>query len=155
MNIRAYVQEHGCRHAVVAGGGLLGLEAAVALHRLGLPVTVLERGARLLGRHVDPRCSELVADHFAKAGIEVLTGAESAHVCGSSAVTGAVLTDGRVLPCEVLLAATGIRPNVDLAHDAGVPAARGVLVDDRMQTRVPDVFAAGDVAEHAGRVLGL
>ena len=155
MNIRAYVQEHGCRRAVVAGGGLLGLEAAAALHRLGLRVTVLERGARLLGRHVDPRCSELVADHFAKAGIEILTGAETAHVCGPSAVTGAVLTDGRVLPCEVFLAATGIRPNVDLARDAGVPAARGVLVDDRMQTRVPDVFAAGDVAEHAGRVLGL
>jgi nitrite reductase (NADH) large subunit len=155
MNIRAYVQEHGCRRAVVAGGGLLGLEAAVALHRLGLRVTVLERGARLLGRHVDPRCSELVADHFAKAGIEILTGAEPAHVCGPSAVTGAVLTDGRIVPCEVFLAATGIRPNVDLARDAGVPAARGVLVDDRMQTRVPDVFAAGDVAEHAGRVLGL
>jgi NAD(P)H-nitrite reductase large subunit len=155
MNVRAYVQEHGCRRAVVAGGGLLGLEAAVALHRLGLRVTVLERGARLLVRHVDPRCSELVGDHFAKAGIEILTGAEAAHVCGPSAVTGAVLTDGRVVPCEVFLAATGIRPNVDLARNAGVPAARGVLVDDRMQTRIPDVFAAGDAAEHAGRVLGL
>jgi nitrite reductase (NADH) large subunit len=155
MAIRAYVQELGCRRAVVAGGGLLGLEAAVALHRLGLRVTVLERGARLLSRHVDPRCSGLVADHFAKAGIEILTGVEPAHVSGRSAVSGAVLKDGRVLPCDMFLAATGIRPNVDLALDAGVPTGRGVLVDNRMQTQIPNVFAAGDVAEHAGRVLGL
>jgi NADPH-dependent 2,4-dienoyl-CoA reductase/sulfur reductase-like enzyme/ferredoxin len=155
MNIRTYVQEHDCHRAVVAGGGLLGLEAAVSLQRLGLQVTLLERGARLLSRHVDPRCSELVGDHFANAGIEILREAEPARVSGTSAVTGAVLKDGRVLPCEVFLSATGIRPNVDLARDAGVPAARGVLVDDRMHTRVPDVFAAGDVAEHAGRVLGL
>jgi NADPH-dependent 2,4-dienoyl-CoA reductase/sulfur reductase-like enzyme/ferredoxin len=155
MAIRAYVQEHGCRRAVVAGGGLLGLEAAVALHRLGLRVTVLERGARLLSRHVDPRCSGLVGDHFAKTGIEILTGAEPAHVSGTSGVSGAALKDGRILPCDVFLAATGIRPNVDLALDAGVPSARGVLVDNRMQTQIPNVSAAGDVAEHAGRVLGL
>jgi nitrite reductase (NADH) large subunit len=70
-------------------------------------------------------------------------------------VTGAVLKDGRTLPCEVFLAATGIRPNVDLARDAGIPVGRGVLVDDRMQTLVPGVFAAGDVAEHDGSVHGL
>jgi NAD(P)H-nitrite reductase large subunit len=96
-----------------------------------------------------------VGDHFAKTGIEILTGAEPAHVTGTSWVSGAALKDGRILPCDVFLAATGIRPNVDLALDAGVPSARGVLVDNRMQTQIPNVSAAGDVAEHAGRVLGL
>jgi nitrite reductase (NADH) large subunit len=155
MRIRAYAQQHGGRHAVVAGGGLLGLEAAYSLRQLGLQVTVLERGARLLSRQIDPRCSELVADHFARAGITVTRKAETAHVVGSPEVTGVALKDGRTLPCEVFLAATGIRPNVELARDAGVPVGKGVLVDDRMQTRVPGVFAAGDVAEHGGKVLGL
>lgn len=155
MQIRAYVQQRGCRRAVVAGGGLLGLEAAYSLHRLGLSVTVLERESRLLSRQIDPRCSELVEAPFGRAGIEILREAETSHITGSPAVTGAVLKDGRTVQCEVFLAATGIRPNVELACDAGIPVNKGVLVDDRMQTGVPGVFAAGDVAEHRGQVRGL
>jgi NADPH-dependent 2,4-dienoyl-CoA reductase/sulfur reductase-like enzyme/ferredoxin len=155
MAIRAYAQQHGCHRAVVAGGGLLGLEAAYSLHRLGLRVTVLERGAQLLSKQIDPRCSELVEAHFARAGIEILRKAETARVDGSPAVTGAVMKDGRTVPCEMFLAAVGIRPNIELARDAGIPVNRGVLVDDRMQTRVPGVYAAGDIAEHGGKVLGL
>lgn len=155
MRIRAYAQQHRARRAVVAGGGLLGLEAAYCLHQLGLQVTVLERGERLLSRQIDPRCSQLVADHFARAGITVARKAETECVIGSPDITAVVLKDGRTLPCEVFLVATGIRPNIELARDAGVPVGKGVLVDDRMQTRVPGVFAAGDVAEHGGKVLGL
>jgi nitrite reductase (NADH) large subunit len=155
MQLRAYVQKHGCRDAVVAGGGLLGLEAAYSLHLLGLRVTVLERGKRLLGRQVDSRCSALVEHHFAKAGIGVLKQAETSRVDGTPAVGRVVLKDGRQLPCQVFMAATGIRPNVDLARDAGIPVGKGVLVDDRMRTRVRGVYAAGDVAEHADQVRGL
>ncbi len=155
MQIRAYAQQRGCRHAVVAGGGLLGLEAAYSLHLLGLRVTVLERGDRLLSRYIDPTCSELVAEHFAKAGIEILRRADSSHVIGGPAVRGVVLKDNRTVGCDLFLAATGIHPNAGLARQAGVPVRRGVLVDDRMQTPVPGVFAAGDVAEHRGQVLGL
>jgi NAD(P)H-nitrite reductase large subunit len=134
---------------------LLGLEAAYSLHLLGLKVTVLERGGRLLSRQIDSRCSELVEAHFERAGIEILRKAETSHLTGEPAVTGAVLKDGRAVPCEMFLAATGIRPNVDLARDAGIPVNKGVLVDDRMQSRVPGIFAAGDVAEHGGHVRGL
>ncbi len=155
IRIRAYAQQHRARRAVVAGGGLLGLEAAYCLHQLGLAVTVLERGSRLLSRQIDPRCSELVAEHFARVGITVVCKAETASVLGSPNVNAVTLKDGQTLPCEVFLAATGIRPNVELARDAGVPFGKGVLVDDRMQTRVPGIFAAGDVAEHGGKVLGL
>ena len=153
--IRAYAQQRGCRQAVVAGGGLLGLEAAYSLHRLGLSVTVLERQSRLLSRQIDPRCSELVETHFERAGIEILRRAETSRIIGAPAVTGAVLKDGRTVQCDMFLAATGIRPNVELARDAGVPVNKGVLVDDRMQTRVAGVFAAGDIAEHRGQVRGL
>ncbi|WP_448639209.1 FAD-dependent oxidoreductase [Geodermatophilus sp. URMC 63] len=153
--LRAYVQRHGGRDAVVAGGGLLGLEAAHALLELGLRVTVLERGARLLSRQIDPRCSELVDAYFRRIGLQVLYRAEAQALTGEPRVSGVRLTDRRALRCDVFLAAVGIRPDVDLARAAGIPVNRGVLVDDRMATAVPGVFAAGDVAEHGGRVWGL
>jgi NAD(P)H-nitrite reductase large subunit len=153
--IRAYVQQHGCREAVVAGGGLLGLEAAHSLHELGMRVTVLERGPRLLSRQIDEHCSELVDAHFARIGMQVLYRAESQSLTGEDRIRGVSLKDGRTLRCDLFLAAVGIRPNVELAREAGIAVNRGVIVNDRMETSVPGVFAAGDVAEHGGQVFGL
>ena len=119
MLIRAYAQEHGCRDAVVAGGGLLGLEAAHSLHELGLRVTVLERGGRLLSRQIDEYCSELVDAHFARIGMQVLYRAESESLTGEDRVRGVTLKDGRTLRCDMFLAAVGIRPNVELARAGG------------------------------------
>jgi nitrite reductase (NADH) large subunit len=155
MQIRAYAQEHGGRDAVVAGGGLLGLEAAHSLHELGLRVTVLERGGRLLSRQIDEYCSELVDAHFARIGMQVLYRAESESLVGEDRIRGVTLKDGRTLNCDVFLAAVGIRPNVELARQAGITVNRGVVVNDRMETSTPGVFAAGDVAEHGGQVFGL
>ncbi|WP_458686843.1 FAD-dependent oxidoreductase [Nocardia tengchongensis] len=164
LDIRAYAQQRSCTRAVVAGGGLLGLEAAYALYQLGLRVTVLERGARLLSKQLDARASAIVEDHFARAGIEVRHRAETAALTGDPRAAGprggdpvrtVVLKDGSLLPCDVFLTATGIRPNTDLAVRAGIPCRKGILVDDRMRTAAPNVYAAGDVAEHRDRVLGL
>jgi nitrite reductase (NADH) large subunit len=155
MLIRAYAQEHGCRDAVVAGGGLLGLEAGHSLHELGLRVTVLERGGRLLSKQIDEHCSELVDAHFARIGMQVLYRAESEALTGEDRVRGATLKDGRRLRCDIFLAAVGIRPNVELARQAGIAVNRGVIVNDRMEASAPGVFAAGDVAEHGGLTLGL
>jgi NADPH-dependent 2,4-dienoyl-CoA reductase/sulfur reductase-like enzyme/ferredoxin len=158
MAIRGYVQQHGARTAVVAGAGLLGLEAAYALLELGLQVTVLERGQRLLARQFDARASELVQEHFDELGLRVRYRAEAAalhSVPGGDRIGSLELKDGTSLPCDVFLAAVGIRPNIDLAAASGLAVNRGILVDDRMQTSDPSVFAAGDVAEHNGMVLGL
>jgi nitrite reductase (NADH) large subunit len=153
--IRAYAQQHGCREAIVAGGGLLGLEAAHSLHELGMRVTVLERGQRLLSRQIDEHCSELVDAHFARMGLQVLYGAESDSLTGEDRVRGVTLKDGRMLRCDMFLAAVGITPNAELAREAGLAVNRGVIVNDRMETSAPGVFAAGDVAEHGGKVFGL
>lgn len=157
LEIRRYSQLHGCREAVVAGGGLLGLEAAYAMYELGLQVTILERGRRLLAKQIDQRASELVQSHFDRLGIRVLYRAESKTLAmGADGRVGSLnLADGRTLSCEVFLACVGIRSNTELAKDAGITVGRGVVVDDRMQSSSPDIFAAGDVAEHDGRVLGL
>jgi NADPH-dependent 2,4-dienoyl-CoA reductase/sulfur reductase-like enzyme/ferredoxin len=155
LGLRSFVQQHRCRRAVVSGAGLLGLEAAHALDQLGLEVTVLERADRLLHRQVDARASELVREHFQRIGIEVQCQSAATAVLGDGVVTGARLADGRIAECDVFLTAIGIQPNIELARDAGIPVAGGVLVDDRMQTRVAGVYAAGDVAEHRGAVFGL
>jgi nitrite reductase (NADH) large subunit len=155
MQIRAYAQQHGCREAVVAGGGLLGLEAGHSLHELGLRVTVLERGQRLLSRQIDDHCSELVDAHFARIGMQVLYRAESESLTGEDRVRGVTLKDGRTLRCDMFLAAVGIRPNIELARQADIAVNRGIVVNDRMETSASGVFAAGDVAEHGGQIFGL
>ncbi len=155
MAIRSYVQQHGARRAIVAGGGPLGLEGACALRELGLHVTVVERGQRLLPRQFGARCGELVRAHVGELGIEVRLGAEAAALRGRERTSALVLRDGTSLRCDIFLAAIGIRPNGDLAAAAGIAVNRGVLVDDHMETSVPGVFAAGDVAEHNGQIPGL
>ncbi len=155
MEVRAYAQQHGCREAVVAGGGLLGLEAAHSLHELGLHVTILERGERLLSRQIDARCSAMIHAYLAGIGMSVLYRAESQELAGEDRVRGVALKDGRELPGDVFLAAVGIRPNAELARQAGLAVNRGILVNDRMETSASGIFAAGDVAEHDGRTLGL
>jgi nitrite reductase (NADH) large subunit len=156
MRIRAFVQERRCRRAVVAGGGLLGLEAAYALKKLELHVTVLEINDRLLHRQLDERAAQLLLRYLEGLGIEVLLGAHTERVESVDGhVRGVRLTDGSELEAELFLLSAGIAPNVEIAREAGLQVGRGVLVDDRMRTSDPIIFAAGDVAEAAGSVAGL
>jgi NAD(P)H-nitrite reductase large subunit len=97
----------------------------------------------------------MIHSYLAGIGMTVQYKAEAATLAGEDTVSGLVLRDGRELPCDLFLAAVGIRPNAELAEQAGIAVNRGILVNDRMETTAPGVFAAGDVAEHDGRVLGL
>jgi NADPH-dependent 2,4-dienoyl-CoA reductase/sulfur reductase-like enzyme/ferredoxin len=156
MHVRDYVQRRRARHAIVAGGGLLGLEAADGLRQLGLDVVVLERGAWPLQRQVDERGGRMLLGYLSGLGIGVLADAEATRLeVGAAGPTAAILGDGRSLPCEVFVACAGMRPDIDLATAAGIRTDRGILVDDRLQTSVAGVYAAGDVAQHRDRVYGL
>jgi NADPH-dependent 2,4-dienoyl-CoA reductase/sulfur reductase-like enzyme/ferredoxin len=155
LGVRSFAQREGAGRAVVAGGGLLGLEAAYALHKLGLRTTVLERGDRLLRRQLDARASALLQGYLEGLGLDIVTGAETVALAANGRVRRAQLADGRALAVDVFLAAAGITPNIELARDAGLAINRGVLVDERMRTSDDAILAAGDVAEHAGRVHGL
>ena len=149
------MQDHQARRAVVAGGGLLGLEAAYALHKLGVEVSVLERSPSLLRRQLDARAGELLRDYLEGLGIEVLVQAETETVRANGRVRGVSLRDGRRLDADLFLVAAGITPNTKLAHEAGLDVNRGVIVDDELRTSAENVWAAGDVAEHRGQILGL
>jgi len=155
MEIRTYAQTHRCQRAVIAGGGLLGLEAAYALHKLGLHVTILERGPWLLRRQLDWRSGQLLQRHLEHLGMQILLQAETAHLSGKSRVEKLLLQDGCPLPCDIFLMAAGIRPNTTLAAELGLEINRGIVVTEQMETSEPGIYAIGDVCEFAGEVPGL
>jgi nitrite reductase (NADH) large subunit len=143
------------KRVVVVGGGLLGLEAAYGLARAGAPVTLLHLMDRLMERQLDAPAAALLKSLVERKGIDVLLGANTARIHGSSRVEAVELADGRMIEAEAVIFAAGIRPNVALAKDAAIAVNRGVVVDDHMQTSMPDIYALGECAEHRGTCYGL
>ncbi len=144
-----------CRKALVIGGGLLGLEAARGLHRRGVDTTVVEHGRWLMPQQLDSVGGALLAERLTAIGLTVLTGVGVREMIAGDEITGVRLTDGRELSCDTVVICAGIRPNMEIARDAGIRVGRGIEVDDNMQTSAPDVYAIGECAEHRGRVYGL
>lgn len=155
MQLRGFVQAHSCRRAVIGGGGLLGLEAAYALRKLGLEITVLERSEWLLRRQLDARGSRMLQRYLEGLGIMVEVGAEAEAALGEGRLSRVRLKDGHELPAEILIAAVGIRPTVELAVAAGLAVERALVVDATMASSDPRIFAAGDVCAFQGQVPGL
>jgi NADPH-dependent 2,4-dienoyl-CoA reductase/sulfur reductase-like enzyme/ferredoxin len=155
MQVRSFVQAWRCHKAVIAGGGLLGVEVGYAMHKLGLDVTVLERGEWLLRRQLDERGSHFLRQYLLRLGLDIVLQSEADAVQGDERVRQTRLKDGRALPCDLFVVAAGIAPNVQLARAAGLEVKRGVVVDDFMRTSDPNIFAAGDVCEFNGQVAGL
>jgi NADPH-dependent 2,4-dienoyl-CoA reductase/sulfur reductase-like enzyme len=137
--LRAFIRDKHPRRAVVIGGGYIGVEAADALRRNGLAVTVLERSANVLLRH-DPRLTAAVRKQLEKHRVEL-----------RCEVTVHAIEPDRVadVPCDLALIACGFRPNVELAVEAGIEtgATGAIRTDDRMETNLRGVYAAGDCAE--------
>src|SRR5580704_99676 len=127
------------KRVVVVGGGLLGLEAAYGLAKAGAPVTLIHLMDRLMERQLDAPAAALLKSLVEPKGIEVLLNANTARILGEARVDGVELTDGRRIDADAVIFAAGIRPNVGLAKDAGIPVNRGVVVDDHLQSATPDV----------------
>jgi nitrite reductase (NADH) large subunit len=143
------------RRVVVVGGGLLGLEAAYGLAKAGAPVTLIHLMDRLMERQLDAPAAELLKSLVERKGIEILLNANTARLHGETRVEGVELKDGRMIEADAVIFAAGIRPNIALARDAGVPVNRGIVVDDYLETGAPDIFALGECAEHRGICYGL
>jgi 3-phenylpropionate/trans-cinnamate dioxygenase ferredoxin reductase component len=135
----------GVRMAVV-GGGYIGLEAAASGRALGAEVTVVEREERLLARVACEQLSSFFQGYHEQHGVSFVLGASVTGFVGEAGrLTGVTLTDGRVLACEVALVGVGAAPNDEIARDAGLECARGVVVDLEARTSDPNIFAIGDV----------
>jgi nitrite reductase (NADH) large subunit len=145
----------GKMRAVVIGGGLLGLEAAYGLKKAGAEVTVVHLMDRLMERQLDQRSAAMLKAALEALGINVLLNAESVAVQGRRKVGGLRLADGRVVDCDLVVMAAGIRPRAGLARLADLTVNRGIVVDDQLQTSAADVYAIGECAEHRGVCYGL
>ncbi len=145
------------RATVVIGGGPLGLECARAMQRHHTQVTVVDHNERLMHRQLDAEGAAQLREHVGALGVQVRLGARTVQICAGrdGAVAGVVLADGERLACDTVVVAAGIVPRIELARAAGIAVGRGIRVDDRLQTSVPDIYAIGECAEHDGQLYGL
>ncbi|MGP0170984.1 nitrite reductase large subunit NirB [Pseudomonas sp. NCHU5208] len=145
------------KHAVVIGGGLLGLEAANGLKLRGMDVTVVHLGDWLLERQLDRTAGELLQKSLEDRGLKFLLPKQTAELLdnGEGRVCAVKFKDGEVIPADLVVMAAGIRPNTELAESAGIACNRGILVNDTLQTYDPRVYAIGECASHRGIAYGL
>ena len=142
------------RRALVVGMGFIGSEVAASLRQMGLTVTAVLPGNAPFDSVLGPEMGELFAGIHRDAGVELIAHDEVVRFEGTQRVEHAVTKRGRRLDCDFAIVAVGIEPNVDILQGTDVALENGVLVDARCSTNVPDIFAAGDVANHLHPLFG-
>ncbi|SFM73606.1 nitrite reductase large subunit NirB [Halopseudomonas yangmingensis] len=145
------------KHAVVIGGGLLGLEAANGLKLRGMDVTVVHIGEWLLERQLDRTAGQLLQQSLEERGLKFLLPQFTSELLdnGDGRVCAVKFNDGNVIPADLVVMAAGIRPNTELAESAGLACNRGILVNDTLQTFDPRIYAVGECVNHRGTAYGL
>ena len=145
------------KHAVVIGGGLLGLEAANGLKLRGMDVTVVHLAGWLLERQLDPVAGALLETSLAQRGLAFRLNTSTSEIIGDAdgRVAAVRFSDGEQIPADLVVMAAGIRPNTALAQAAGIHCNRGIVVNDTLQTYDPRVYAVGECAAHRGIAYGL
>ena len=146
------------QHAVVIGGGLLGLEAAHGLRKRGMQVTVVHAGEWLLDRQLDPMAGQMLQKALQERGMAFLMQAQTEALLGNAAgrVQAVRFKDGSEIPADLVVMAVGIRPNTVLAESMRLHVDRGIVVGDTMQTTTdPRIYAVGECAAHRGIAYGL
>jgi nitrite reductase (NADH) large subunit len=144
-------------HAVVIGGGLLGLEAANGLKLRGMDVTVVHLADWLMERQLDKTAGKLLESALQERGIHFRTNEQTESLMdnGEGRVCAVKFKNGDVIAADLVVMAAGIKPNTELAEQSGIPCNRGILVSDTMQTYDPRVYSIGECANHRGTVYGL
>ncbi len=149
-----YARLSRAKHIVVVGGGLLGIEAARALCRFNTRITLIHQGSRLMNRQLDDEAANRLADKLRAGGIDIVLNSGVRVVHGMNRVEGVTTRDGDRIDCDTVLFCTGIACNMEMARDAGIKTARGIVVDEQLQTSVPDVYAIGECSEFRQQVYG-
>ena len=137
------------------GAGFIGLEFAATARIKGLEVDVVELGARVMARAVTAEISEYFQQRHTAAGIRIHLGVQATSIeSDGTRVTGVSLSDGRHVPADLVVVGVGVLPNVELAGEAGLPVASGIIVDEQLLTSDPDISAIGDCALFASPRFG-
>jgi len=155
VNAMLGVAERPGTQAVVLGGGLLGLEAAAALKARGMQVVVLHLMDHLMERQLDPSAGLLLQKELEERGIKVRCNAQTTAILGHKRAEAVLLDDGTIYSADLVVMATGIRPETRIATDAGLRVERGIVVNDQMRTSDSDILAIGECVEHDGVCYGL
>jgi 3-phenylpropionate/trans-cinnamate dioxygenase ferredoxin reductase subunit len=143
------------RRVVVIGAGFIGLEFAATARIKGLEVDVVELGARVMARAVTAEISEFFQERHTAAGIRIHLGVQATSIESDGAkVSGVSLSDGRHIPADLVVVGVGVLPNVEMAAEAGLPVASGIIVDEQLRTADPDISAIGDCALFASPRFG-
>jgi nitrite reductase (NADH) large subunit len=143
------------RHAVVIGGGLLGLEAANGLQRRGMDVTVVHVTDSLMNQQLDKPAALMLKNALEKKGLRFMLEANTAEITGTDCVRSVRFKDGSEIPADLVVMAAGVRPNIDLAKASGLHCERAVVVDDTLQTYDPRIYAVGECVQHRSATFGL
>jgi len=152
--LKRFVKPDG--HIAIIGGGLLGLELAASLREVDVNISIIQLGSRLMERQMDNLGGDLLLDFVDELGIRVHLNDQVQSVDRNLGDCLQVhLKSGKVLKVDAVVYAVGTRPNIEFAVEAGLETARGVIVNDYLQTSDPNIFAAGEIAEHRGKLLGI
>ncbi|GMQ62837.1 FAD-dependent oxidoreductase [Vallitalea maricola] len=146
--VKAYAKD--CNKAAIIGGGLLGLEAAWELKKLGLDVTVIEVADRLLPKQLDEESSKILENGIKKTGINIHKSATADAILGEEEVTGIQLNNEMTIEADMVIVSIGVRANTKLAQEAGININKGIIVDEYMRTNIENIYGAGDVTEFDG-----
>jgi nitrite reductase (NADH) large subunit len=141
--------------AIVIGGGLLGLEAANALQRRGMHVTVVHASNSLMNQQLDPPAAALLKTALEDKGLFFRMAAQTTQILGSRRVEGVRFADGSELHAALVVMAAGVRPNIALAQASGLHCERAIVVDDTLQTYDPRIYAVGECVQHRSATFGL
>ncbi|WP_313757379.1 FAD-dependent oxidoreductase [Tissierella sp.] len=152
-----YIKEYlkSCNDVSLIGGGLLGLEAAWALKELDKEVSIIEFAPYLLPRQLDKEISDKLEKKLSEHGFKIYLSSQAEEILGDGVVTGIKLNGERKIESDGILVSSGIRPNLDLVRYTEIECNRGVIVDKHLKTNIANIYAAGDVVEIDGMVLGL
>lgn len=156
MTIQSYIKGfEDTKHIAVIGGGLLGLEAANSLKKSGHVVAVINRSEYLLSKQLDRELGMMLNEEMKDLGFIVFTEKSTKAFIGEDEVRGIEFDDGTAADFDMVLISAGVRPNTELFKDTGLEVNKGVIVDSHLMTNKANVWAAGDVAEVEGRVMGI
>lgn len=133
--------------ACVLGGGLIGLKAAYGLKKRNLEVKVIVKSSQVLSQILDREAAQMFGQRFAEYGIDIISGSDVQEVIGNGDCKAVKLDSGKVIASSLVVVGKGVKPNTELAEGSGIKTDEGIMVDEYMNTNIPNIYAAGDIAQ--------
>lgn len=141
--------------ALIIGGGIQGLETAWIMAQAGKKVILSHRSQRFMRRQLDEKASKILEKSVLSSGIQILFNTQISEVKGVDSVVGFMASDGKSYECDTIIYSVGTEPYIDILKNTPISTNNGVIVNEKMETNIEDIYAAGDVAEYDNHIYGL